>query len=389
LRIEITSLQPVAVAHLLSTLDPTIKLDDITGHLTGKILVEGILPDLAPSGEVTLSQISIPSWNVHGLNGKVTLSGKNKQPNMIQPIAELSIPSLNIGPLTARNCKVALALEAPADDPSAGLIRITGANADVLGGKAELSGNVDLRQRDMQLVINLTKVSAEEVTEKMFKLHKQISGDVDMQIKLGTHGKNLHEVLTNFAGDGNIEISNGSIRKMGRIETDLRRVTLLHQGLFGLNWNSFWESIIAKKTGTYKTVTGEFKFDRQLFTLEQFKYSGADMCLWAAGTINLRNSLVNMTVAGDIPRISKGTVAGVSRAVRVTSFLNVATLGRLKSFPALPILGEINPDRSRTFEFKLKSPVDEPKSITQSAERTFRWLPSRPTASAHPVIALD
>jgi AsmA-like C-terminal region/Protein of unknown function len=389
LRIEITSLQPVTVAHLLSTLDPTIKLNDITGHVSGKILVEGIMPDLAPSGEVALSQISIPSWNVHGLNGKVTMSGKNKQPDMIQPIAELSIPSLNIGPLTARNCKVDLALDAPADAPSAGLIRITGANADIVGGTAELSGNVDLRQRDMQMIINLTKVSAAEVTEKMFKLHNQISGDVDMQIKLGTHGKNLHEVLTNFAGDGNIEISNGSIRKMGRIETDLRRVTLLHQGLVGLNWNSFWESIIAKKTGTYKTLTGEFKFDRQLFTLEQFKYSGADMCLWAAGTINLRNSIVNMTVAGDIPRISKGTVAGVSRAVRLTSFLNVATLGRLKSFPSLPILGEINPDRSRTFEFKLKSPVDEPKAITQSAERTFRWLPSRPTASAHPVLALE
>ena len=389
MRIEITSLQPVTVAHLLSTLDPTIKLNDITGHVSGKILVEGIMPDLAPSGEVALSQISIPSWNVHGLNGKVTMSGKNKQPDMIQPIAELSIPSLNIGPLTARNCKVDLALDAPTDDPSAGLIRITGANADIVGGTAELSGNVDLRQRDMQMIINLTKASAAEVTEKMFKLHNQISGDVDMQIKLGTHGKNLHEVLTNFAGDGNVEISNGSIRKMGRIETDLRRVTLLHQGLFGLNWNSFWESIIAKKTGSYKTLTGEFKFDRQLFTLEQFKYSGADMCLWAAGTINLRNSIVNMTVAGDIPRISKGTVAGVSRAVRVTSFLNVATLGRLKSFPSLPILGEINPDRSRTFEFKLKSPVDEPKAITQSAERTFRWLPSRPTASAHPVLALE
>ena len=248
IRIQITSTQPVAVAHLLSTMDPTIKLNDITGNITGTVLVEGKIPDLAPSGEVTLSQISIPAWNVHELNGKVIMSGENKQPNMLQPIAQLTVPSLNIGPLTAKNCKIDLALDAPEDDPASGLVRITGANADIVGGKAELSGAVDLRQRTLQMIVNLTKISAAEATEKLFKLHNQISGDVDMQIKLGTHGKNLHEVLSNFAGDGNIEISNGTIRKMGRLETDLRRVTLLlHQGLFGLNWNSFWEKRYRKK----------------------------------------------------------------------------------------------------------------------------------------------
>ncbi|HEY9681985.1 MAG TPA: AsmA-like C-terminal region-containing protein [Oculatellaceae cyanobacterium] len=389
IHITMTSEKPVAIAHLLSALDPTIKLQDITGNMTGKIEVEGKLPNLSPRGEVVLSNINIPAWQVHDVSGVVKMLGISPH-HSPEPIAELSVPSLNIGPLAAKNCKVSLALETPDEDPGTGFIRITGANADTMGGKAELSGTVDLKQRQMQMVVNLNKVSAAEVTEKLFKQHNQISGNVDMRIDVDTHGKNLHEVINNFEGDGDVEISNGSINKFGHLEAELKRVSVLHQGLVNLNWSGLWQSIMPSKSrGNYKTVSGQFKFDRQSFWLEQFKYSGEDMCLWASGIINLSSSTINMSVAGNIPRVSRGTVAGVSRAVRLTSFVNVATLGTLKSVPALPILGELNPDRSRTFIFRLNSPLDEPKAITQSAERTFRWLPSRQTASAHPVLDVN
>jgi uncharacterized protein involved in outer membrane biogenesis len=389
IHITVTSERPIAVAHLLSTLDPTIKLQDITGTMTGRVDIDGKLPNLSPRGEVTVSNINIPAWQVHDVSGVVKMLGISPH-HSIEPIAELKVPSLNIGPLAAKNCKVSLALESPGDDPAAGFIRITGANADTMGGKAELSGAVDLKQRQLEMVVNLSKVSAAEVTEKLFKQHNQISGNVDMRIDLDTHGKNLHEVINNFEGDGDVEISNGSINKFGNLETELKRVSLMRQGLVNLNWSSFWQSVLPSKTrGNYKTVSGQFKFDRQSFLLQQFKYSGEDMCLWASGIINLSKSTINMSVAGNIPRVSKGTVAGVTRAVRLTSFVNVATLGTLRSVPALPILGELNPDRSRTFIFRLNSPLDEPKAITQSAERTFRWLPSRPTASAHPVLDIN
>jgi hypothetical protein len=385
IRISLSSMSPISIAYVLSTLDPAYKSHDVSGELTGKLVLEGNIPDIYPSGEVKISKLSIDSVNVHDAHGAIKLLGQTTKHDNVQPIAKLRLPTLNVGPIIARDCDVDLALEY--QGPDAGLIKITEANARVADGKADISGSIDLSHQKLNLNINLNEVSAAKLTEELTKQHNEMTGTANVTVNVETHGSGWQEALDNLGGKGAIEMSNGSFAKLGHLETQLRRGNLLHQGLLGFNMGNFLQSIIPTKAGIYNDLTGEFRFNKNEMTVDQFRYNSNEMCLWSSGTISMKNSTLKMMVAGKIPRISSGMVKDVSKAMSLSSFVHVATLGCLKSLPALPILGAVsNANRANTFEFKLDAPLDEPKAINQSAIKTFHWLPNLPTASAHPVL---
>jgi hypothetical protein len=64
------------------------------------------------------------------------------------------------------------------------------------------------------------------------------------------------------------------------------------------------------------------------------------------------------------------------------------TMHQLENLPSLPVLGDLAADKPRSFSFKVNSQLDEPKTVAQSIEKSFHWLPPKPNASAHPVPGL-
>jgi hypothetical protein len=64
---------------------------------------------------------------------------------------------------------------------------------------------------------------------------------------------------------------------------------------------------------------------------------------------------------------------------------SIVTFKKLKDLPALPLLGDIANDEPRAFTFNVATPTEPPKLMTQAVEKSFKWLPNKPFASAHPV----
>jgi len=55
----------------------------------------------------------------------------------------------------------------------------------------------------------------------------------------------------------------------------------------------------------------------------------------------------------------------------------------------VPILGDIGTDDPRAFTFKIACSLNNPNSVQQSISKSFKWLPNKPNASAHPIPNLS
>jgi len=97
-------------------------------------------------------------------------------------------------------------------------------------------------------------------------------------------------------------------------------------------------------------------------------------------------------IAGNIPRVTQSAFGGelgkLSRRITISKILSRITFGALDGLPALPLIGEIASDKPRTFSFKVDAPASDPKQITHTIERSFKWLPNKQAATAHPVPGL-
>ncbi|MBS1996715.1 MAG: hypothetical protein JSS86_10405, partial [Cyanobacteria bacterium SZAS LIN-2] len=80
-----------------------------------------------------------------------------------------------------------------------------------------------------------------------------------------------------------------------------------------------------------------------------------------------------------------GRFGNITRGITVSKLLSRITFGRLENLPALPLIGDIASDKPRTFSFKVDAPATDAKQITRTIEKSFKWLPNKQSASAHPV----
>jgi hypothetical protein len=98
-------------------------------------------------------------------------------------------------------------------------------------------------------------------------------------------------------------------------------------------------------------------------------------------------------MAGKIPRVQTSVLGGAlgsaSRNFTLQKVLKMATFGRLENLPALPLIGAIATDKPRTFVFTVDAVLDDPKLVARSIEKSFKWLPNKPDATAHPIPGLS
>jgi len=113
---------------------------------------------------------------------------------------------------------------------------------------------------------------------------------------------------------------------------------------------------VPTRTGTFRDISGALAVERGILSVESLKFNADDLCLWAGGKANLKSGVMDMKVAGRIPRVSEsflsGAFGGASRNITLQRFVTVATFGRLQRLPTLPVLGDIGSDRPRTFQFR-------------------------------------
>ncbi len=194
-------------------------------------------------------------------------------------------------------------------------------------------------------------------------------------------------------GLGKFHVKNGVLARFGRLQTRLTQANVLKSGVLGFNLNNLLQSVVPVRTGEFKELIGTYAIVKGMLAFTELKYNGEDMRLWGGGTANLVDGKVNIEIAGTLPRVTSSVLGGplghVSRGITIQKLLNAVTFNKLEKLPSLPVLGDLAGDKPRTFTFKMTAPLDEPNVLAQSIEKSFKWIPSKPLQSAHPVPGID
>ncbi len=395
--ITISTTKPVPAARLLSIIDPSLSKDQATGTVEGRLAIEGNAPDLRPSGKIVLKNICVPKLGIADLSGLIKMPEPGGQVASDLAagqilLANLELPTFKWGTTIARKLHAKFVLDTSSDANRQAPVKISEGHAEVAGGSIDWNGTVNWPDRRMNVKGVVNGLNAAYISEQLFNRPGEVTGTIDGNFDLTTEGQTIKEQVVNLNGESNFTVRNGSIARFGQLQTGLTRLNLLHQGIFGFNLNNLLQSVVPVRTGKFKQITGLVNIEKGVVDIDNLKYIGDDMSLWAGGKANLKLGTLEVQVAGQIPRVSESFLGGpfsLSKDITLQRFVTVATLGRLKRLPSLPVLGDIGSDKPRTFQFRVVAPLDKPKMLSQSIERSFHWLPSRPTASAHPVLNID
>lgn len=402
LSFQLNSPNPIPAKTLAAVLDPTININEVEGKVQGKLIAQGQIEQLTASGNIDFHKLTLPMFNLYNVSGSLVSKGfvlPNTSSTVASQIqstsksnAHLELTSATIGNLDAHDVIADIDFEPQTTNSNSARIILKNGKALLAHGELTLSGWLSQSDRHLHLDTKLTKVSAQELLAGLMGHPGELSGLADLNIILDGQGQDYKEFLRNLNGYGTITVSGGKVSKFAPLQEKLTQANLLQQGLFGFNLNNLLQSMLPVKTGEFKHFKARFQIATGLLSLEELKFHGDDMHLRAQGMVNLPLNTINLDVAGNVPRVSSSLIGGpvgqVSRELTIQKFLHIVTLHKLENFPSLPLLGDIASDRPRAFTFKVTAPLDQPRAVAHSIEKTFHWLPDHPNASAHPLPSM-
>ncbi len=385
---------PVPAKILVGLIDPTFDTKNLTGTLDGFINLDGPVRHPKLTGKISLDRLSNPDYNLFNLSGIISTDNLNtiKDDPYSLSVARVDINYLRLRKLSVNDIGGVIQMESQESKDGRHLaprIALKEGTARVAGGLLKMDGYVDLERRQVVFNSNMTQVHMEEVSDRLLDTPGELTGAMDGDIHITAAGANYKEFLANLEGTGAFTIKDGIVARFGQLQTKLTQANLLQQGILGFNFNNLMQSMVPVRTGEFNELNGRYSIYQGMLNIKEIRFSGDDLRMWGAGTANLPLNTINLEIAGTIPRVTKSRLGGMfgdlSRRVTISKFLNKVTFGKLENLPSLPLIGDIAADKPRTFSFTSNANMADAKAITKSIEKTFKWLPNKAAASAHPV----
>jgi hypothetical protein len=313
-------------------------------------------------------------------------SGASKQ-DKIASEARVYVSQANFGNVDTRELRATLKLESGTEHR----IMVKDGSGLIAGGKTTLNGYYLPDESKWKLELAVGQMQVDQFVTDLLEHSGEVTGLADGKISLASTADG--ELVQNLVGSGNLIIYKGSVPRLGALHEKLQTANLIQQGIFGFNFNNVLHSIVPSKTGKFREISMDFNVDKGVMDIVRLTFDGNDLRLRAAGDWNISKDTLDLEVAGNIPRVASsilpGAVGEATRNFTLQKAVRVVTFRKLENFPSLPIIGDIGTDDPRAFTFKVAAVLDSPDAVTKSIEKSFKWLPNKPNASAHPVPGLD
>jgi hypothetical protein len=382
---------PVPADIMVGAFLPGIDGTGSSGTLKGTFAAAGEVGDLLTHGELTLSKVTVPALKMKDVEGKIDLprwaiSSAARQ-DKIASEARLFISQGNIGNVDTRDAHATLKLESGSEKR----ITLRDGAATVSGGRMNLNVFYVPDSGKWKLDLGFEKMAVDQFVTDLIDHSGELTGLADGKITLASTADG--DVISNLDGSGNVVIYKGSAPRLGQLHEKLQVGNLIQQGIFGFNFNNVLHSMVPTKTGKFREITMDFIVNKGVVDIDRLNFDGSDLRLRAAGDWHIVGDRLNLEVAGDIPRVASsvlpGAVGEVTRNFTLQKAVSVVTFRKLGNLPNLPIIGDIGTDDPRAFTFKIAANLDSPDAVSKSIEKSFKWLPNKPNASAHPVPGLN
>ncbi|MBY0356468.1 MAG: AsmA-like C-terminal region-containing protein [Candidatus Obscuribacterales bacterium] len=365
------------------------KLQNVGGKTSLDLSIDGPVNDLIFKGSCSFDKVTVPAFQIESLTGKIDMPNLSfaalNKPDAAPSQAQLKIDSVKFAGVVLKDASAGLVF---VSKPSPRIVLDNG-QASVSGGKLTVNGYMEQNIHRYHAQINVSKLIVDQFISDIIDRSGDVSGLGDLTMTIDTRGKTGDECIRNLSGSGKFNIYQGTVLSFGKLQEKLNGANLLQQGIFGFNVNNLLQTMLPVKTGQFKEISGNMQISKGILHFEEVRFDGNDIRLRAAGDVNLVERSLNMEIAGDIPRVTASIIPGpfgeMSRNFTLQRLFRVITFHKLKDLPALPLLGDLANDDPRSFTFNVNASLSQPKQLTQSVEKSFRWLANKPFASAHPV----
>lgn len=212
---------------------------------------------------------------------------------------------------------------------------------------------------------------------------RQISGIGDANAKLSFRGSTPDEIIRSLQGASNIQVRNGEMGDLGRIDYYLRAANILSNNILSLNLNRILNGVSLKRTGEFDRAYGHVTFIKGgTLRIDSFKTEGPRLSILLKGYINNLNMYGSINaygrlseeVVGILGPLGDFSVEKVLQKIPAFNSLTRCTIGLVetnvsdaqrKEIPPLSIQGA----SSQEFSAKIDGNITKP-----SAVKSFRWV---------------
>jgi hypothetical protein len=385
MELVLTAQNAVPSALIVGAFFPNTDTTGAAGTIKGSLAFAGTKDNLLTHGDFTLAGVSVPAWNLKDVDGRLhsprwALGGGDSNSQL-----QIQIGNATIGGVPARDLNGTIVLQ-NGKDPR---LSLNDGTATVAGGQVKLAAWCLMDSNKWHLDMDMNDLQIDEFVKGLIDRSGEVTGLADGHITLDSKGATGDEVVSNLQGSGEIHVSKGSMPKVAQLQERLTQANLLQQGLFGFNLNNVLQTVLPGKAGKFKEANMSFQVTDGVLAIDQLNFIGNDLRMRAAGSWNIPVNALNVDVAGNIPRVASsilpGAVGEVSRKLTIQKAVSVMTFNKLENLPSVPILGDIGTDDPRAFTFKISCTLTSPNAVQQSISKSFKWLPNKPNASAHPI----
>lgn len=340
----------------------------ITGQAKVNIAIQGTAKAPSVSGKISLTDLSIPDVYLSHIIGSISL-----QPSQTGGIPSLlQLDKFFLGPVQLSKGSGALFFQ---NDFSQ--LSLKNFVAEVAQGKLNAEAQVESKTQKMHLNLNVNNASLAQLWPQVTSSQIKATGLVGCNLSLDTYGTSAKELEQNMTGAGHIHAIDGSFSRLSQLHAKLNQVNLIRQGIFGFNFNNVMQSVLPAKASEFDSIDSAFAIDKQVVTIRHIFYDGKDIKFSAAGKVNLALHTLDLDIAGLMPRVSNSVLGGklgeLSREITLQKLLDGVTMHKLEKLPSLPLIGGIA-GGPEIFTCRIAAPYDQPKMISQSVEKSFKWL---------------
>ncbi|MCC7527568.1 MAG: hypothetical protein IT342_03530 [Candidatus Melainabacteria bacterium] len=394
INLAIITPNPLPARRLLAGLAPQLAEEQVSGTIKVDGAIAGPMSNPKINGNFDLVDVTIPKVHLSHATGRMLSRDPYDPRSQAAPInAHVEMSELEVKGIKVTDVSGEMSFKPSSGEDKLPKIRLANMKVKAGGGNINLNAWLDPETEKFGAKSDFKGVDLSVIATGLFGHPGELTGTADGDLLLKSQGSDKDEMIRNLNGTGKFHIKNGVLARFGRLQTRLTQANVLKSGVLGFNLNNLLQSVVPVRTGEFKELIGSYAIARGMLAFTELKYNGEDMRLWGGGTANLADGKVNMEIAGTLPRVTSSVLRGplghVSRGITIQKLLNAVTFNKLEKLPSLPVLGDLAGDKPRTFTFKMSAPLDEPNVLAQSIEKSFKWLPSKPLQSAHPVPGID
>ena len=128
---------------------------------------------------------------------------------------------------------------------------------------------------------------------------RQLAGIGNANVKVSFRGSNPDEIIRSLQGATNIQVQNGEMGDLGRIDYYLRAANILSNNILSLNLNRILNGVRLKRTGEFERAYGHLTFIKGgIVRIDSFKTEGPRLSILLKGYINNLNMYGSINAYG-------------------------------------------------------------------------------------------